>query len=206
MEKITVKFVEKSELIAQANEFLRTYNKSGKIPVPIEDIVEKELGIRVIPTPGLKRLFGPDSYICVNSKLIIVDEKAYFNGDYRCRFTYAHEVGHFVLHRDVAGFGDIKDVNGYLQFQNALTGKDEQKLEFQAYFFAGYILLPQVIFRAVGEKLIKEAGGMSTLSLADIASICEILSEKFQVSCEVIFRQIKYEFPEIIEKLGKEVR
>ena len=37
----------------RATDFLRTYNAKGLIPVPVEEIVEFEFGINIIPIPGL---------------------------------------------------------------------------------------------------------------------------------------------------------
>ena len=43
------------DLRKKADEFLRTYNPSGAIPVPIEEIVEFEFNINIVPVLGLQR-------------------------------------------------------------------------------------------------------------------------------------------------------
>jgi hypothetical protein len=43
------------DLRKKADEFLGTYNPAGMIPVPIEEIVEFEFGINIVPVLGLQR-------------------------------------------------------------------------------------------------------------------------------------------------------
>ena len=43
------------DLRKKTDEFLRTYNPTGAIPVPIEEIVEFEFNINIVPVLGLQR-------------------------------------------------------------------------------------------------------------------------------------------------------
>lgn len=52
MTKIPIRSYE--DLRKKADEFLRTYNPSGTIPVPIEEIVEFEFNINIGPALGLR--------------------------------------------------------------------------------------------------------------------------------------------------------
>jgi len=46
------------DLRREADEFLSEYHQSLSIPTPIEEIVEFDLSIDVIPIPGLSRSSG----------------------------------------------------------------------------------------------------------------------------------------------------
>lgn len=45
------------DLRKRADDFLRTRHPSGNIPVPIEEIVEFDFGINIVPVLGLQREF-----------------------------------------------------------------------------------------------------------------------------------------------------
>lgn len=44
-------------------EFLRRYHPDDTIPVPIEEIIEFDLGLDIIPVPGLSRDTSPILYV-----------------------------------------------------------------------------------------------------------------------------------------------
>jgi len=50
-------FKKTDQINSDAKSFLSTYNPSGTIPVPIEEVIEFQLQIDIIPVPGLKDTF-----------------------------------------------------------------------------------------------------------------------------------------------------
>jgi hypothetical protein len=46
----------------RADEFLARHHSSGTIPVPIEEIVEFDLGMDIVPTLGLHQLLDVDGF------------------------------------------------------------------------------------------------------------------------------------------------
>lgn len=62
------------DLRKKANDFLHAYNPSGTIPVPIEEIVEFEFGINIVPILGLQREFEIEGFTSSDLKNIYVDE------------------------------------------------------------------------------------------------------------------------------------
>lgn len=62
------------DLRRRARDFLQTYHPSGSIPVPIEEIVEFEYEIDIIPVPGLHNAFEVDGFISSDLKALTVEE------------------------------------------------------------------------------------------------------------------------------------
>ena len=50
------------DLRKKADDFLRTYNPSGAIPIPIEEIVEFEFNINIVPVLALQREFKVEGF------------------------------------------------------------------------------------------------------------------------------------------------
>jgi hypothetical protein len=50
-----------AELRDIAEHFLVEYHPDGSIPVPVEEIIEFQLGLNIIPMPGLRRFFDSAS-------------------------------------------------------------------------------------------------------------------------------------------------
>jgi len=199
--RIKVPFISQKSLIEKVNEFLRKYHPSGKIPVPIEQIVELSLGITVIPIEKLKKNFGIDSYLSSDFRYIVIDQGCYDNFEERTRFTYAHEVGHFVLHKEIYQSQEIKDIGNYVKFQNSLTVKNVKRLEFQAHIFAGYILMPPKQFGQSVDNLVKKTGGINSITTMDVGKIIQNLASQYLVSGDVIFKQLKYERKDVFQKI-----
>ncbi len=142
----TIPYLSNEDLIARANAFLALYNNDNTIPVPIEHITEYDLGISVIPTKNLEKIWGIDAFINSELNTIVIDERTYMGQEERTRFTLAHEVAHKILHEDAYQKLDIKDEASYLHFQENGNVQAKKSMEYQAYFLAGYLVLPQQSF------------------------------------------------------------
>ncbi len=122
--------------------------------MPIEVIVEHRLCLDIVPFPQLRKVHGLEGFLTVGSREIIVDQEQIERFETRYRFTLAHEVGHWILHRDLYPAGSITDLESYLAWQERLTGRDLDDLDFQARNLGGRILLPREPFlAAVREEL-----------------------------------------------------
>ena len=122
----------------KASQFLESHNPERIIPVPIEDIVEKDLGIFISVIPDLELLHGIDSFIEMDGKTLSIDEGV-FGFRPRCRFSYAHEIGHLSLHFGNAPFSTTEE---FVEYRVNLDKKGDYWFEIQAYNFAGLILVP----------------------------------------------------------------
>jgi hypothetical protein len=183
------------DLRKKADDFLHKHHPSGDIPVPIEEIVEFDFGINIVPVLGLQREFEVEGFTSGDLKNIYVDEYVYTDRITRYRFTLAHEIGHIVLHRHLYSAHKFKSIDGWKEFINSLTEKEHSWLEYQGYAFAGLVLVP-------GEKLVKSTvewtrkirdKGISLEKNWDFAweLITEHVAKAFQVSPDVIEKRME---------------
>lgn len=85
----------------------------------------------------------------------------------RRRFTIAHELGHFEMHRDYPIHSDLKSLNW---FDNALKSLKYGKQELEANEFASEFLMPSKLFKKEVENL------------AFSPSLLRMLSDKYKTS------------------------
>jgi|SRR5690625_1366218 len=138
-------------------------------PINVFNIAEC-IGINVIDKD-----FGDQ----VSGVIVIKDGKAKigFNSNHveeRIRFTIAHEIGHFILHRSQMDF--FID-NTYYALRDDNSSKGEFKMEREANGFAAALLMPK--------KLIIEEIKKINFDIADENSL-NILSKKFKVSTQAM--------------------
>lgn len=144
----------------------------SQAPVPVVDIAH-EMGIKVYKSNG-----WPDHI----SGLIRKDPEhggesgyaIYTNANHRRtrrRFTIAHELGHYVLHRDEIGEGITDDA----LYRSRLSGP----LERQANRFAANLLMPW--------DLVIEATNQGVDSVEELAARFEVSRSAMSVRLEVPF-------------------
>ncbi len=91
-----------SQVRKQAEEFRDKYvNPPDKIPVPIIEIAEFDLRLTINPQPGLRHRSDIEAFLESDLKTLTVDQELYEDPrqEKRLRFSYAHEIGHLVLHQ-----------------------------------------------------------------------------------------------------------
>ncbi len=182
------------ELRKRADRFLRTYNPRGTVPVPIEEIAEFEFGIDIVPLPGLHQGFEIDGFISSDLSTISVDEFVYESRPGRYRFTLAHELAHAVLHRKVYEAATFSTIREWKQFVAEIDLQDYEWLEWQAYSFAGLILVPSGPLKKRFEEAVARANkeGLSISKATDVAKqyIASWLAKAFNVSNQAIEKRL----------------
>ena len=58
---LNVPHVTYNQLRAAAEAFLKRYHASRKIPIPIEQIIEFQMGLDIVPLPGLLEAYDVDA-------------------------------------------------------------------------------------------------------------------------------------------------
>jgi Zn-dependent peptidase ImmA (M78 family) len=114
----------------------------------------------------------------------------------RLRFSFAHEVGHFVLHKHIYSTFNVESPEEYLDFIMTFPEEEYRGFEWQANEFAGSLLVPKT--KLIEEVLSgKEELGRRGLSrLWDenreevLMSMSPRLGRIFGVSDDVIERRI----------------
>jgi Zn-dependent peptidase ImmA (M78 family) len=195
---ITVPYLPDDAIRYAAAEFLARHHSPCTIPAPIEQIVDFDFGIDIVPIPGMHRSYDIDSMLSKDLQQICVDTAVFENFPGRYRFSLAHEVGHRQLHADFysqLAFRDIADWKNAVSSE--ISEKDYGKLEFQANTFAGLILVPPTILADRFRETVSlaKSKGVTVDIDSDIArNIIEgYLSREFVVSQAVIQRRMKYD-------------
>lgn len=159
------------DIIQTANNVIEQYfkNKVIEIPIPVEKIGDLQFGLKLLYT---KELPDDKSGACLSEeKMIQINE--YETLEERRRFTYAHEMGHFILHiTEKTMFRCIKKDIGFKKDQIKYSPNNKGKqMESEANVFAAEILMPSKI---VKKMFLEESKDIS------------FLSKKFKVSKEAM--------------------
>jgi len=141
--KVSYSSYEEIERIA--NETRKKYGYENYCPVPIEEIIDNQLKIDIVPVPDLFRIFGINAFTTYDRKEIHVDEYLYTNLEHSYRFTLAHELGHIILHGYVFELTKIRSIGDWKQFIKDIEESEYRRLEFQANNFGGAFLVPSEV-------------------------------------------------------------
>ncbi len=192
---ISAPFKNHEHIAKSASDFLRKYHSKGTYPIPIEEIVEFQLGLDIIPVPGLHKAFDVDGFLSSDRTSISVDQGVYETRPGRYRFTLAHEVGHFVLHKDIYEKYEFKKTEEWKRIIRDFPEKEYSWFEWQAYEFAGLILVPAGHLDKRYKYHVKQ---IKALGIQDegvtLDRVIEFLSNDFVVSRDVIQRRLLREY------------
>jgi Zn-dependent peptidase ImmA (M78 family) len=145
-----VPWLDRSHIAFEADQLRKNYESfTGKpipVPVPVEAIIEKYLGLH-LSFDDLEEILGEPDVLgatWVEEKRMIIHSRLLEGTEGRQAFTSGHEVGHWVLHKDL--------LPSYFRFANPrvdgeptiVCGKKESKTraEWQADYFASCLLMP----------------------------------------------------------------
>jgi Zn-dependent peptidase ImmA (M78 family) len=138
---------------------------AGKVPVPVEELA-LSLGAEI-----RRKAFDDDTsgmLIREENRVIIAVNSTHV--EQRQRFTIAHEIGHWVLHR---GRPLVVDATVKVNLRAKNSGFASQREETEANQFAAALLMPVDSVQAIYEKL------SNGKALSDLVST---LSNRFRVS------------------------
>lgn len=181
-----------SEVFRAASEFLRSYHPTLSLPVPIEDIVELKLNIRVILIQGLIKNFGVNAFITQAFDSIVVDEFMYTRQPERIRFTIAEEIGHLFLHKDWYKVNGPKSMEEYLKFQQSIDGKLYSFIERQAKTFAGLVLMPESKIKEKWTIFTRKNNLASPCSVYDLPDTFPEFAQEFEVSADSLLVRLNF--------------
>lgn len=174
-------------LRTQADDFLAKHHPSGTLPVPIEQIIESDFELSIIPIPNLQRDFRIDGFLAGNMTEISIDEQAYMSVPRRTRFTLAHELSHLLLHEPIFA-GRMRTILDYKKFVESIDDETYAWIEWQARCLAGLILAPHRHLKREFEKALSLASkhGLKPETEPAVGYICDWISDRFEVSAQVI--------------------
>ncbi|MBR2741227.1 ImmA/IrrE family metallo-endopeptidase [Candidatus Saccharibacteria bacterium] len=132
-----IPFVSKSEIKSRVDELLEEC-WDGAFPVDVERMCD-HFDISILPVAGLTDCFQIDAYISADFKTIYVDAEKYKDESPRYRFSVAHELGHYILHREYYS----SRVESFGEWRAASYKSANYFAEYQANYFAGCLLAPE---------------------------------------------------------------
>jgi len=179
------------DVVRAADEFLKTYHSSLSLPIPIEDIVERKIGMALFAIPGIKSLIGVDAFISSDFTQITIDEVCFVRYPERTRFSIAHEIGHLILHKDWYEKYGPTNLEDYLSSHDRVDGQIYKYIEIQAHTFAGLVLVPKELLLGELEKRLGRIPSMEPPEV--LAPFIQDLPEIFRVSDAVILRRLQKE-------------
>lgn len=136
-----VPYLHESDIRAAAEGCIARADLTGRLAVPVDEIIEFAHDLEIVPNPHLRSV-DVESYLVFHDRQIWIDEHQYAHEPHRSRFTLAHELGHFILHGDLLKSLGITDLDGYLKFHEEADTAAIGSLEWQARAFAGMLLVP----------------------------------------------------------------
>ena len=153
------------------------------------------------PVKNLLSTIDVDAYLKRDLSGIVVDYDCYMNDKFanRMRFSFAHELGHFFLHKELYMKFGISSPEHWKDFILNVPETEYRSFEWQANEFAGRLLVPyqelETEMEKVGE-ILKENNLITFLKMypdAVLSRISPMLSKPFGVSTEVIERRVERE-------------
>lgn len=175
----------------KALDFLEGFPEKEAYPINIEAILDLNLKFKIIPIPNLEVLTNTVGWTCLREKKIFVDKSVYCHPkENRYRFTLAHELGHIVLHEHIfeQANEDIHSIKDLKQFIYKINHTTYRWIEYQAYSFAGAILIPRNYLLQEIDKF-KTKNSLNNVS--DERKLLNYLSEEFSVSNVCMRKRLK---------------
>lgn len=198
--KIKVPFLSENEIANIANNFRDKYHGGKSSPINVIDILEFDLGIKIIPSPGLESRCNTDAFITRSWENILVDQRKLDNEAYdkRLNFSLAHELGHYILHKDLYELLEIEDIEDFYKIIECPSGI-YKRIEAQANMFAGRLLVPAEELKIEINKLTDKI----KQGIIEVENFGNFLSDKFMASKDAIIIRIMQENISIDEEIKK---
>jgi Zn-dependent peptidase ImmA (M78 family) len=191
--------------LKEATEFLDTFHEEGTLPIPIDEIVEFDFEIALVPIEGIKDELSVDAFLTNDLTTIYIDAWVLHFVPTRLRFSLAHEIGHHWLHQDLYDSTRIASVADFRRAQEAIGPEEYRWLEWQANTFAGLILVPPHHLRFEYDHAVRRATAMG-LTPAELGHhparqrLITQLAGKFMVSDQTM--EIRLERDGLLEPLA----
>ncbi len=198
---IKCNFIAQEDIWSIVDDFRNHYWPSNVLPVDIEKIIEIGLKMEIIPEHYIRQYAKIDAFIRSDFTGIIVDYDQYMDsmGRYekRLRFSFAHEIGHYILHRHVYEELHFESPREYADFVLNMPESEHRKFEWQANEFAGRLLVPRSNLHEEIQKVYHKLKENSLLAILKeepeqvLESVAPTLAKPFLVSDDVIVKRVE---------------
>jgi hypothetical protein len=193
-------FLKRTDIWQQADRLRDRLLPQDKLPVPVLDLAEFDLGLELVPKANLRRAGDIEALLLGDLKTIVVDRDAFMDprAENRLRFSVAHEIGHLILHGELYRNLRHANLDAWRQFIQDIPEREYGWLESHACEFAGRFLVPSGPLReSFGEavQIAMSAGFTEWDATGETALgfIANHICRRFGVSAEVIARRLRIE-------------
>lgn len=133
-----------AECCQEAEAVRGQYWPQQTIPVDIDHIIEFGIKLKVIPLDNLRNDLDIYGFLSNDRTAIFVDNGMMVLQKFEAalRFTMAHELGHFFLHRDFYRQNRVSSARDWMTLLSHVDNADLRSYEDQADEFAGRLLIP----------------------------------------------------------------
>jgi IrrE N-terminal-like domain len=199
--KFKCKWIYRKDLYRFADDIRSKYWPENSLPIDMEKIIELVLGLDIEPMHGLFSMIDTEAWLKMDLTGIVVDYDRYMNGRFinRLRFSLAHELGHYFLHKGIYSKLSLKSLEEWKTFMTNVSETEYKAFEWQADEFAGRFLVPyDSLVAKVHEaiEIIKQQNLVEYLGQepdAVLSSVAPFLRKAFVVSEQVIKIRVQNE-------------
>lgn len=199
--EFSCRWINKEKLWKVADDVREKYWPEATLPIDAEKIAEFRLKLIIDPKHNLFSEIDMDAYLMRDLTGIVVDYDFYWNEKFsnRMRFSFAHELGHFFLHKYIFSSFDFESPEEWSNFVNTVPEKEYSNFEWQANEFAGRLLVPFSELKNEFDKAIKiiEENKLGQYLESDsdavLSRISPALCKPFGVSTVVIEKRVERE-------------
>jgi Zn-dependent peptidase ImmA (M78 family) len=169
--------------------------REDRTPIDVFAFFELDLGLDPIPFDNLTAKYRVEAAITADFKGLYLDAEQYSLMErgpdwklHRLRFTVAHELAHYFLHRDLPQPENFASLPDFARWTENYGGK-KYSAEQEANEFAGRLLVPESRLKACFEEFAVEAERLvpnftQSGSLRD--KFAEKVAPRFGVNAQVI--------------------
>lgn len=166
---LSVPFLPYDHLQRLAEDFLRQHHAPGSIPIPIEEIIELQLGLDIIPMPGLAKGCDIYAFPARDLRAIYIDQGVQESHAAKYRFHLAHELAHIVLHADLIRELSFTNFQEWKAVLAEIPEEAHGHFEYQATALAGLLLAPPLPLAEIfANALARLPSGLSVRKLSEI--------------------------------------
>jgi len=194
------KWIDQNQLRELADQKRQKYWPEGILPVDTTKIIELRLRLEVEPMFDLLSTLDVDAYLKSDLSGIVVDHDCYMNDKFlnRLRFSMAHGLAHYFLHREIYSSLFLSSPEDWKEFIQNVPETEYEAFEYQANEFAGRFLVPYEKLKSAimdSIEMIKRSGIEYLLSDSDmvLSRISPFLRRIFGVSEQVIEIRVRRE-------------
>lgn len=196
---LRVPFIRPEEVESRAARARADFGVAGP-EIDVEFVLDVKLGLDLIVVPGMYQRTGVDALISRDWSSVYYDPRQV---EPRIRFSYAHELGHFILHKElIDGLPMVHGLDEWMELYLSLPRNSIDYLETQAGMFAAaFLMAPEDVSRAFDEALTDLEGARQQAVAAGLTRsgyleyvmglVSGLIAPRFNVSAEAMLNRIR---------------